>query len=537
MTDVIPRDKMSAVQVLGSLLKKPSLLLEEKYVFSLEDFPEKFHQVLYGAIENLVKSGVQSFTFVTIDDFLSKYERQYKIFTVNRGNDWIQYAMTIADIENFDYYYNNLKKFSLLSALSHRGFDTKRIYDSTEVNPTKIEKIQEKFDDMTIDEIVENYEKDINELKEMFNAGNTDGYGVQSGVGLKKLKEELKIAPEFGMNLASKKLTTICRGARIKKLYMRSSPSGYFKTRSAVGDALTISVPWIFNLETNEWEYTSCNEPTLFITTELEISEIQTMVIAFVSGVGEEKILDGKYTKEEEERVDKAIGIIEKSNFYIEYMPSFNIETLEQIIKKHKYIHEIGYVFFDYLFASVKILTEMSRKANGVKMREDNILLLAIDKLKFLANTLNVFIFTATQVNDTYKTVQSADQGILRGAKSLADKVDIGFATLPISAKDKEAITPIVHMLHCKEPNCCIHVYKARRSKLSKVKLWIFFDASTMRSIDCFVTNNDYELLNVDDTNIEVILEENKEEMTEAFEEMEETEEPVKEEASASDWY
>jgi len=509
---MLPTDKMSVVQVIGSLLKKPSLLLEEKYTLTLEDFPEKFHKVIYGAIENLIKSGVQSFSFITIDNFLSKYERQYKTFTINDGNGWVRGAMEIADPNNFDYHFNNLKKFSLLGALAEKGFDIKRIYDSSEVNPSKIEKIQTTFDKMTLDDIVELYEKDFNELKESYNAGNADGYGVQGGVGLKKLKEELKVAPEFGMNLCSKKLTTICRGARLKKLYMRSSPSGFWKTRSAVSDSMTISVPYIFNLETKEWDYTGCCEPTLFITTELEISEIQTMTIAFVSGVDEEKILDGKYTKEEEERVDHAIKVIEDSNFYIEYMPSFNIETLEHIIKKHKYTHGIGYVFFDYLFASVKILTEMAHKTGGVKMREDNILLLAIDKLKFLANTLNVFIFTATQVNDTYKNVQNADQGVIRGAKALADKVDIGFATLPISGKDKEAIMPIVHSLSCREPNACVHVYKARRSKLSKVKLWVFYDAGTLRWEDCFVTNNDYELLNVDDTNIEIILEENAEE-------------------------
>jgi hypothetical protein len=282
-------------------------------------------------------------------------------------------------------------------------------------------------------------------------------------------------------------------------------------TRHAVADALTISIPVIYNIQTNKWEKTGCQEPTLFITTELEVSEIQTLVMAFISGVPEEVILDGKYTGNQEERVDRAIEILERSPFYIEYMPSFDIEMLEHVIKKHKYSHNIGYVFFDYLFASAKILTEMASKAHGVKMREDNILLLAIDRLKYLANTLNIFVFTATQVNDSYKTTQTADQGVLRGAKALADKVDIGYAALPLSQKDKEMIIPIVHQLGCPEPNICIHVYKARRSKLAKVKLWGYFDYGNLRWFDCFVTNNDYLLLDVDDTNVEIILEENAE--------------------------
>jgi len=107
---------------------------------------------------------------------------------------------------------------------------------------------------------------------------------------------------------------------------------------------------------------------------------------------------------------------------------------------------------------------------------------------------------------------------------------------LPLTAKDKEAITPIVHSLRCREPNTCIHVYKARRSKLSKVKLWVYFDMGNLRYYDCFVTNNDYELLNVDDTNIEIILEENVEDPIEIFNTPSSQEEAVKEEEQ-SDWF
>ena len=414
-------DKMAALQVVGSLIKRPVLLMEEKYPLRLEDFPEKFHKIVFAAVENLIKSGAQSINFITIDDYLSRYESQYKTYTNNKGGDWIEEALSQAVPDNYELYYKRLKKASLVRALEDKGYNVKKLVDEAEVDPVKIEKNIARFLSMELSDIVEVFEKEINEIKENFNTGNGEGYGIQSGIGLKKLKEELKVTPEFGVNLASKKLTTICRGARLKKLYMRSSPSGYFKTRNAVSDALTISIPYVYNLEENKWDKTGCSEPTLFITTELEISEIQTMVIAFVSGVNEDKILDGKYTPEEEQRVDRAIEIIEKSNFYIEYLPLFNVETLESVIKKHKFAHNIGYVFFDYLFASVKILTEMSQKTGGVKMREDNILLLAIDKLKYLANTLNIFIFTATQVNDSYRSADTIDQGVLRGAKSLAD--------------------------------------------------------------------------------------------------------------------
>lgn len=78
------------------------------------------------------------------------------------------------------------------------------------------------------------------------------------------------------------------------------------------------------------------SEPALFISTELEADEIQSMIIAFVSGVNESKILDGKYSGDEEERVDKAIQFIESAPLYIEHIDDFDINDIENLIKRYK---------------------------------------------------------------------------------------------------------------------------------------------------------------------------------------------------------
>lgn len=41
------------------------------------------------------------------------------------------------------------------------------------------------------------------------------------------------------------------------------------------------------------------------------------------------------------------------------------------------------------------------------------------------------------------------------------------------------------------------HIYKLRRGKLSKIRIWQYVDLGTCRSVDLFVTNNDNELLNI----------------------------------------
>lgn len=510
------KDKMSVIQVIGCLLKNPSIIIDDKYQLIEDDFPERFHKVVFGAIENLVKNGIQDLTYVAIDDFLSKYPKQYKVFTENNGVEYLQNAKKIADIDNFTYYYNTLKKFSLLNQIEERGFDTTEIYDPSIINLDENAKMQAKFDNYTLQDILNYYDEQIIDLKEKY-CSSTTSDGCQAAKGMKELKEQYKEIPEMGMPMCSKKLTTIVRGRRLKKLYLKTSPSGFGKTRISAGDACCISIPIIYDGQIKKWVDTNCKEPTLFITTELEKDEIQTMLMSYVSDVPEDHILDGKYTEGEEERVDRAIDIIDKSPLYIEHISNFNIDDIENIMRRYKVKNNIGYVFFDYVYTSIKILSEVANKTRGVKMREDNVLLMFVDRMKTLANELNIHIDTSSQANGDWKNAQDADQNLIRGAKAMADKIDAGWVVLPLSDKDSASIKEILSKGFFKEPNLVYHIYKVRRGKINHVKLFVHFDYATCRTYDLFVTDNDYKLLDVESTNVEVVLDQTQEEKEKPF--------------------
>lgn len=510
------KDKYATIQVIGCIVQQPAFLLNDKYRLMEGDFPERFHKIVFGAIEHLVKNGVQELGYAAIDDFLSKYPKQYKIFTDNDGADYIDNAAEMADIENFEYYYNTLKKFSLLNQLAQKGYDTSPIYDNSIIDLDESAKMQARFDGMSLEGILNFYEQGIIDLKDSYTAG-TASNGCQAAYGMASLKEKYKEIPEMGMPMGSAKLTTILRGRRLKKLYLKTSPSGFGKTRISVGDACRVSIPVIYDAIQKGWISTNCREPSLIISTELEIDEIQTMIIAYVADVAEDHILDGKYIGDEEGRVDKAIEIISKSQLYIEHVPNFNIDDIEGVIKRYKIKHSIGYVFFDYVFTSIKILTEVASKARGVKIREDNVLIMFVDRMKTLCSLLNIHIDTSSQANGDWKNAKDGDQNLIRGAKGIADKIDAGFVVLPPSAKDLENIKSIIHKGFIREPNLVYHIYKVRRGKINHVKLWIYFDYSTCRTYDLFVTDNDYKLLNVENTNVEVILEQTEEEKNTPF--------------------
>ena len=59
------------------------------------------------------------------------------------------------------------------------------------------------------------------------------------------------------------------------------------------------------------------------------------------------------------------------------------------------------------------------------------------------------------------------------------------------------------------KPNMCYHIYKVRRGRYVRVKLWVYSDLGTCRTEDLFLTTNDYELINIDPTIIEQLLEDN----------------------------
>jgi replicative DNA helicase len=963
-------DKMAVLQVIGSLVQKPELLLDDKYQLSIDEFPERFHQIVFSAISNLINSGINTLGVIEIDNYISSYEKQYKIYNDNNGMEYLENAIALSIINNFDYNYNRIKKFSLINQFKDSGFDIKEIYDENVIDTKTQEKMQQEFDQMDVNDIINYFDKKIIDIKAQY-YDEEGQIGQQAGKGMEDLINELKETPEMGVPVNGSILNTIVRGARLKKLYMKSSPTGFAKcivgnsyiftnkgivkiedipvnycvkndlcqanivsyevnngeqkilptshwfnmgvsktikiktsqgyelegtpehpivimnkqgqlqfkklkdiintdiiaistnnnlwgseeidldiayllgvligdgylnrenttqnhneisytkndenmytkinnifltkfgvnpterikttekslsishvvndiniktllknkyglsmtkspnktipkpilqsnkksiraflqglfdtdgcmsngefeyttaskelstqvhllllnfgiksslkekiikkypnnkyykifisdvdvlksfekeigfkycihkkeilnkriqtkesntninliyhqknnlqllhqmilksdkypeyiysnhyklyckdekyrtfesartsntinangftrqisknclqniinslelnndlitylknistnfffdvidtisnqenivydftvpethsfvsngfishnTRGAVADACCIGVSHLYNMETNQWETNGFSEPVLFITTELEISEIQTIMNAYISGVDEAHILDGKYEEGEEERVNRATKYIEDAPLYIEQIPNFNIEDIERTVKRYKLNKNIGYVFFDYVFMSVKMLIEIATKSKGMKLREDNILYIFTDRMKFLCNKLNIHFNTSSQLNGEWKNTKDGDQNLLRGSKAIADKLDVGIISLPVTKKDLEMLHPILSRGFYKEPNMVYHIYKLRKGKFNKVKLWLYFDFSNARSYEQFVTTNDYELIPIESTTVEKILE-----MTEDKEDIDEEE-------------
>ena len=158
----------------------------------------------------------------------------------------------------------------------------------------------------------------------------------------------------------------------------------------------------------------------------------------------------------------------------------------------------------DYIHTSIKILEEITRRSGGVKLREDNILFMLSIRLKDLCNKYGIFIMSATQLNSDYQDSETPDQNLLRGAKSIADKIDYGSILLEVRQHDLEKIEKILASNIFDTPTIKISIYKNRRGRYKGMYLWCKSDLSTCRITPMFATSWNYEIIELNDLKIKV---------------------------------
>ena len=414
-------DTPSIVQVIGCVYKTPQLLdFGDKYIITEDDFPEQFHKIVFGTIFKLHELGAEKITINSILDYLSTRPKSEAIFIKQKGEEWIGKAVEVAETSSFDYYYNRMKKMTLLRAFDSYGIDVTDIYDPDNIIDVKKKQQQEDWlDNSSLEIIAQKIQDKIDIIKASYVDGSW-GESIQAGEGIDNLLEELEQRPEVGVPLYGPLINTVTRGARLKKFYLRSAPTGVGKTRMMIADACNIACNRIYD-DTFGWIKNGISEPVLYITTEQDLGEIQTMMVAFLSEVNEDHILNGKYEGDERDRVYEAAKILKAAPLYVEVLPDFSLQDVENKIIKNIRDHDIRYCFHDYIHTSLKILEEISKKSGGVKLREDSILFMLSIRLKDLCNKYGIFIMSATQLNGDYQVSETPDQNLLRGAKSIAD--------------------------------------------------------------------------------------------------------------------
>lgn len=501
-------DKRAYLQVLGCLLKMPSLIDDIEHPLDKRDFwagEEKLYMLIYVSIYNLYMQGCTVIDEYAIDSYLSNFKEQYSEFEKNNGINYILDCQEMATIENYDMNYHIIRKLSLLRYYESKGLDTKFIYDPTKANPEEQTVEVLKFHEMNEQDIVTKVESIFIVEPKMNFCSNSLTSDAQAGDKLIELVDELCKEPDVGIPATNSICTSISRGQRLGCFFLRSGTTGSSKTRQAIMDACNTAIPWEWDLKKKEWIYSGFSEPTLFIETEMTVNEVQTIILAKVSGVPEEHILYGDYKEDEKERVLKASEYIKSSPLYICCIDDFSISDIENIVKKYHVQYGVLYVYFDYIFATTRAIEELVKKT-GMRLQEWQVVNMFSIRLKMLAVQLHIFIMSSTQLNGEAQDMKYKDARCLEGSKRVANKIDFGIISMrPTAAELKKIETITRNIVVCPEVNMLHWIYKCRRGKMSRIIVFSHINLDCLREEALFITDYDFNLIDVDITKIESI--------------------------------
>lgn len=505
---------------LGCLMQNPMLLEDNKIKLTRDDFYSKgqplFHVMVFAAINNLYDKGMTAIQPVDIDEYLSEYKTNYKVFADNDGLQWCYQAIEYSEVDNYPYYAEKIKKFSLLRELDEEGFSLTGIYDVSNDPDDDDEEAQAYFDSLSVDDIIQYVEKKVNGIASTYQVGY-DRVSSKAGDNGIELLERFKESPMYGFPTTGEMQNTIFRGILPKTSLLRSALTNVGKSRMAIAEATDLAIEKWYDYKRNTWESKGQKQKVLFISTEMEEDELQPTMWSYVSGIKEEDIRDGKITPDKEEAVRQSILHLQECDLYIEYVPKFDPQTINAIIKEYAIRHDVDVVFFDYIHLSFEIMMEISGKTKGMTMREDMMLTIFASGLEELAREYNFHLRTSTQMNgnEADGSTQMLDQSLLRGAKAMADKMQYGIIMAKPSEKELGLIQPIVEDSQVKQfgghqiqPNLVYHIYKNRKSKY-KGKLWFYVDYDTMRQTELFMTDFSNNLIKVPKTDLLSLQEEN----------------------------
>ena len=485
----------SAIMVLGHLLNKPRILINDKYKLHGEDF-SNFHRIIFWAIRNIAAQGAKEIDEVAVDMFLQNEPSRYEVAKKNDFIGFVRGAKSIAVVDDFDYHYMVVKKYSLLRYYKDNGFNIKPIYD--ENNDSK-----EKLEEYEIEEIVEYFDKIQATAKKEYLV-NSDVEEIKAGYKMHDIVDEFSKVPMFGASTPSLYMNTITRGLIKGQYNVISCPSGVGKSTWALSNIALIGCPVLYDKYLNEWVDNPCfcNESVLYIDYEMnQLRETSPKLLASISQVPTTHILNGTYLEGERERVDKAVDILyNDSNIYMVNMPNFTISAINSYVEDYVLNHNVGYLFFDYISEQASINSEVATK-NKVSTRSDMVLSTMSSALKDIAVRFGICVCTYTQTNANIWNQDVLDSSCIAGSRAVVNKCDYASIMMPIRPKEVEIGEMIYESQKQSDktmmpPNRIIHLHKVRfGSYESNLKIWIYLDLSTGLVQDCWVTDKDDNLL------------------------------------------
>lgn len=508
-------DTTKVNMLLGCLLQDTSLTTNDKYPLCKDDFVgHAFDNILYVSIVNLSRNGYKTISFFDLDKYLQKHEAEYQIFKDCRDKgdveDFLDTICYLGEIENYESYYNDVRKCSVLRDYRDNGYCIDKFFDFNKSETDNIKNLER----YRISDIVSEYGVFQIDLEKKYLQLESLIEEVQAGYGWEDVKQSLQELPLYGHSFSSDLLNTVTRGMLDGSLNCFSSSTGVGKTTVAFGTVCNICAKEIWDYDTEQFIDNLKNtcDGALIIQFELDnMIECTSKLVAYISGVSTDIILDGKYTQEQSDRIDKATEILKESNIHLVYMPNFTTKMIDKTVAEYKKKYDIGILIFDYLQECSALNAEMSKANGGVGIRSDQVL---TNLASFLKDTARKYkglrVYTMSQTNANLGQNEIYGSESIAGSRGVAHKFDVGCVLMPVRQKELAMLEQIQMSPKYREYIKSIskfgieniqptHVYSCYKLRFSKFpqncKVWVQVDLGTGRMRDCFVTTWDNKLL------------------------------------------
>lgn len=490
--------------LLGSLLNNTELLYETRYPLDKNDFkPFLAHEIIFVCICQLADNGAKSVDAKEIAEFLKAYPtKENSLISEFSNGDYVGYIDTLKKLDNndaYEYYYNEVRKRSLLRYYRDNGNDIKNFWDCDKDESEQTARLNS----FSIKDILDYFDKFQTDAKFTYRRLDNEKQYV-AGTNFHDTKERLKIEPQLGASFMSAMLNKVYRG--IYGIIVRGAKSGDGKTTESIADCCMVGATEMWSFSQNKFVKNPSREGnTLFINTEMTLEDLDVMLVACISGVDRGHIKDGKYLEGEEERVDRAGEILQESGIYVVDMPEFTCTTLTERIREYKAKYDIKVVVFDYIQNNGWVAKELANEQK-IPMREDMVINTMTDRLKQVQRECDISLLSSCQLNGREDEMEFPTESCLAGSKGQVRKLDGCMIMLPLKKSEQKVVDMWVEQeekrngfVEVNRPNRVIHVIKGRNSSFEKhIKIFQYIDYGTCRYYDCFATNKDNEPIDIE---------------------------------------
>lgn len=515
---------VSAIEVLGTLLNNPSLMNKSEYVLREEDFVTPTHRVIFKCSYNL--GVVQNFKEIKIGDiesYLSQRDpvNHKKLFENEENLKWLT-EVKEHDNSDFDYYYDKIKKFSLIRAYLRNGIEcVTKLYNAEETEIKVREQQENRLDNLTIEDIKKYVNDSLLEVNTIFTSYDEELTHRKSGDRARELYERLLESSPYGLNTELGILNNAIRGWLPKTLIIETRASNLGKSRNAIKRLVGVCSPYIWDFKQNKYieNPNGLGNSGLYIGNgEMNLYEdLEVVMWSFISGVEQNHILTKKYEDGEEERVLKAIEYSEQMQLFQEDKADYDSSWIYQTVEYYKQEYNICMVCLDYLEITPSINAEYVKRG-GTKGKDDIALITFSNELKLIANKFKLtFIFYTQSIRmSDIEKMDYYDNNCIKGCANLHVKCDAGWTVFPPTPKLLDSMEDVIQV-YCRKlrnngmkgfnhkPNVIYTLYKNRMSSIKEVKIWCYLNNGTGQLTELFITDKENNLIdNIDPISIKV---------------------------------